>query len=192
MTTAILWKRLDVEGHDACRLMPGPVGWKLSGRAVFDHQGLPCGLSYDVDCDGNWRTHSASVAGWIGEQDLRFDIRRGESGQWLLNGIEQPHVEYLVDVDLGFTPATNLLALNRYSLAIGEKTEAPAAYLSFPELRMERLEQTYERIGEGRYAYSAPLYRYEEVLEVSETGFVTNYPKLWHGKLWRSEPVEPH
>lgn len=192
MTAAILWRRLDVEGHDACRLIRGSEDWKLSGRAVFDHRGLPCSLGYEVDCDRNWRALSASVAGWIGDQDLRFDVSRGGNGQWLLNGVEQPHMEELVDVDLGFTPATNLLALNRYSLAIGEKTEAPAAYLSFPELRLERLEQTYERISEGRYAYSAPLYLYDEVLEVSDTGFVTDYPKLWRGKLWTSERVEPH
>jgi hypothetical protein len=126
----------------------------------------------------------------VGEEDLRFEIERREDGQWLLNGLEQPDVEDLVDVDLGFTPSTNLLALNRYHLEVGERTDAPAAYLSFPELRLDRLEQTYKRIGKSHYAYAAPLYRYDEILEVSETGFVTDYPKLWHGTLWRSEPME--
>jgi uncharacterized protein len=36
-----------------------------------------------------------------------------------------------VDVDLGFTPATNLIVLRGLSLKIGQRAQAPAAYLSF-------------------------------------------------------------
>lgn len=180
MTPAtILWKRLDVEGHDCCRLSRLDGGWTLSGQAVFDQAGEPCGLSYEVSCDEAWHTRAATVAGWMGPRDLRFSIERSASGVWRLNGDAQPQVAGLVDVDLGFTPATNLLAVNRLALGIGRPTPAPAAYLSFPELRLDRLDQTYERLSETRYAYASPAYGYAEALEISEIGFVTDYPKLW-------------
>ena len=60
----------------------------------------------------------------------------------MLNGEVQQGVAGLVDVDLGFTPASNLLAIRRFDLGIGEATPAPAAYLTFPELRLVRLDQT--------------------------------------------------
>lgn len=45
----------------------------------------------------------------------------------MLNGEVQQGVAGLVDVDLGFTPASNLLAIRRFDLGIGEATPAPAA-----------------------------------------------------------------
>jgi hypothetical protein len=48
-----------------------------------------------------------------------------------------------------------------------------------PELDLVRLEQSYERLAERRYAYSAPSNDYAEVLQLNETGFVADYPGLW-------------
>ncbi|BCH25850.1 hypothetical protein MesoLjLc_57640 [Mesorhizobium sp. L-8-10] len=182
---AILWERLDVEGHDTCRLSKLADGWRLDGRAVFREGGRPCSLSYEVTCDTGWRTRSALVTGSLGAQDLRFEIAPSGSGGWSLNGIEQLRLAGLIDVDLGFTPATNLLPLNRHALAVGDGTRpSPAVYLEFPEARLDYLEQTYERLGETRYRYTSPAYGYDETLEVSDFGFVTDYPGLWQGKLW--------
>lgn len=185
---AILWKRLDLEGHDSCRLSKSADGWTLNGRAVFHEGGRPCSLTYEVDCDSGWRTRSAVVTGWLGAQDLRFVIEPSPSGGWRLNGIEQPQVAGLVDVDLGFTPATNLLPLNRHALAVGDgATPSPAVYLEFPAARLDHLKQTYQRLDETRYRYTSPAYGYDETLEVSAFGFVTDYPGLWRGAVWPAE-----
>ncbi|TIU61174.1 MAG: hypothetical protein E5W15_32580, partial [Mesorhizobium sp.] len=58
-------------------------------------------------------------------------------------------------------------------------TPAPAAYLAFPQLELVRLDQTYRRLDESRYAYAAPMFGYEGVLTVSLAGFVVDYPSLW-------------
>ncbi len=50
----ILWKRLDTEGHDACRLLRRDDGWQVRGEAIFLHEGKPCSVSYDVRCDTAW------------------------------------------------------------------------------------------------------------------------------------------
>jgi hypothetical protein len=84
-----------------------------------------------------------------------------------------------LDIDLGFTPATNLIALRRLALDVGHEADAPAAYLAFPELKLERLEQRYHRLTLDKYDYQAPSVGYVGTLEVSEVGFVTTYPGLW-------------
>jgi hypothetical protein len=179
MQPSILWRRLDLEGHDACMLCATESGWRLQGHALFLHDGQPCSLAYVVECDAGWSTRFARVDGFAGVKELHYEVERRADGQWMLNGVGQAEAAGLVDVDLGFTPATNLLAVRRFNLVVGMGTPAPAAYLAFPELRLTRLDQTYKRLDENRYAYAAPAFGYEAVLTVSSAGFVLDYPGLW-------------
>ena len=174
---SILWRRIDVEGHDGCRLLSRKDGWELDGQALFEEDGKPCALAYRVSCDRSWQTRSASVRGFLGGREIVYEIERRSDGAWTLNGARQPEAEGLTDVDLNFTPATNLLAIRRFDLAIGAETPAAAAWLTFPEPKLARLDQTYRRIDRTRYAYRG--YGYSETLDVSPVGFVLEYPLLW-------------
>jgi hypothetical protein len=173
----ILWKRLDVEGHDCCRVAQTTDGWAVDGKAVFLEGGVPVALDYRFSCDLRWHARRADVSGWIGGEEIRLSIDRASSGAWRLNGTEHDVESALLDIDLGFTPATNILPIRRLQLEAGMQAEAPAVYLAFPELKLEKLEQTYRRIDEARYAYRAPSY--EDVLDVSPEGLVLSYPRLW-------------
>ena len=82
-----------------------------------------------------------------------------------------------VDVDLGFTPATNTLPIRRLRLAVGGKREIAVAWLRWPELRLERALQRYERLAEDRYRYSSNGFSAE--LVVDEHGLVVDYEGLW-------------
>jgi hypothetical protein len=175
----ILWRRTDFPGHDACGLWVTETGWRLTGTAIFSLEGQPCHLAYEVDCDTTWRTHVARVTGYIGRDGVNLSIVAMPGERWDFNGTDQPHVAGCVDVDLGFTPATNLIAVYRLALGVGDQADAPAAWLRFPELKLERLEQQYHRLTLNTYDYQAPSVGYAAPLEVSEIGFVTRYPGLW-------------
>ncbi|QDZ00946.1 putative glycolipid-binding domain-containing protein [Nitratireductor mangrovi] len=176
---SIFWRRLDRQGHDACALWARPDGFELAGSAVFEEAGRPCALTYRVDCDAGWATRRATVNGFVGTDPVEVAIVRDPTGGWTLNGVPQAAPRDCVDVDLGFTPATNLLVLRRFALDVGKERPAPAAYLAFPDLRLDRLEQHYRRSGEATYDYAAPVYDYAATLTVSPVGFVTDYPQLW-------------
>jgi len=64
--SSILWRRLDLEGHDACLLSETDDGWKLKGHALFVHDSKPCRLAYDIDCDAGWQARSQAIhrTGW--------------------------------------------------------------------------------------------------------------------------------
>lgn len=175
----VFWRRLDVEGHDCCRLSHFKDEWSIEGVATFLHESQPTCLRYRVSCDTGWRTRNATVSGWLGDKPIELEIGRSPQGAWQLNGVDQDAPAELVDLDLGFTPATNILPIRRLALSAGQETAVPAAYLAFPALRLERLDQSYRRLDASRYAYAAPRFDYEAVLEVAETGFVTSYPGLW-------------
>lgn len=178
-THVIFWRRLDVEGHDCCRLSSVDDGWSIEGVATFLHENQPTCLRYRVSCDTGWRTRNATLSGWLGDMPIELEIGRSANGAWQLNGVDQDAPAELVDLDLGFTPATNILPIRRLVLSVGQETPAPAAYLAFPALRLEQLDQTYRRIDSLRYAYTAPRFDYEATLEVAEIGFITVYPGLW-------------
>ena len=63
-TASILWRRLDVEGHDACLLSQADGAHSLEGQAIFVQDGKPCCLAYEVICEAGWRTRSARVDGF--------------------------------------------------------------------------------------------------------------------------------
>jgi len=175
----MLWRRLDVPGHDACALRRIASGWRLEGTALFALDVHPCHLTYEVECDMNWSGRSARVRGWIGRQSIDLLIVSRPGSRWEMDGVEHPIVAGCLDVDLSFTPATNFFALRRLALNVGDYAQAPAAWLSFPELQLERLEQRYERVTHDAYDYRAPSVDYAETLRMSPTGFVTHYPGLW-------------
>jgi hypothetical protein len=175
----ILWRRMDVPGHDACGLWGTESGWCLAGTAIFALEGQPCHLAYEVDCDTTWRTRSAKVTGYIGRHVLGLSIVARPGERWELNGTDQPEAAGCIDVDLNFTPATNLIAIRRLALGVGHESHAPAAWLCFPELKLERLEQRYHRLTLDMYDYQAPSVGYAAFLLVSDIGFVTQYPGLW-------------
>ena len=174
------WRRLDGEGHDACRLMPLDDGWRLAGTAVFQETGRPpaC-LSYEVDCDGLWRTRRGSVRGWVGERLVDGQIVKAADGAWIFNGQQVPGLERCLDLDLGFTPATNLFQLRRVALAVGDAAEVPVAWLDAGADTLELLLQRYERRDEAAYWYEAQRFDYQALLWIEASGFVGDYPGLW-------------
>lgn len=176
---AVLWRRLDAPGHDAARLVRTAEGWRIEGMAVFAEGGSPACLRYRVDCGEGWRTRRATVEGWVGARRVEVEIAAAADRRWTLDGRHVPIADGCLDLDLAFTPATNLLPIRRLALAAGAEAAAPAAWLTFPELALERLEQTYRRSGEATYDYAAHGGSFRRALTVTSAGFVSLYPGLW-------------
>ena len=182
ITAIFLWRRLEEPGHDTCRLYCCDDGWRLEGTAVFRAATGPCCLQYRVLADNRFHTRRATVTGYLGRRAV--DLRVAASGRpgarrWRLNGEPAAGVDGCLDVDLGFTPATNLLPIRRLALGIGEAADAPAAYLSFPALRLRTIPQRYQRTGRHTYAYESRTFGYAATLTVTRHGAVSDYPGLF-------------
>jgi hypothetical protein len=87
-----------------------------------------------------------------------------------------------LDVDLEASVFTNAFPVRRLALAPGQSAEAPAAYVRAPDLRVERLEQSYRRIDDdgahSRFEYISPQFEFEAVLVYDRYGFVVDYPGI--------------
>jgi hypothetical protein len=174
----MLWRRLDRPGHDSCRLTRSAAGWHLCGTAVFQDEAGPAQLRYELRSGLDWRTRDGRVDGWVGDRPVRIRVNRVVSG-WEVNGAPSDVGSECVDLDLGFTPATNLLQLRRLTLALGETAELSVAWLDVPSGELAVLAQRYERRTATTYWYEAPRFGYAAVLEVTTAGFPRRYPGLW-------------
>jgi hypothetical protein len=174
-----IWKRHDVAGHEACRVWPRNGEWQVGGSAVLAYDGKACVLNYTIDCDAQWVTRSAVVTGWVGEQAIDVSVVREAGGQWQLNGRGSDAVSECMDVDLNFSPSTNLLPIRRLELAVGASCEVRAAWLRFPSFTLEPLEQTYTRLERRRYRYASGGGRFVAELTVDDVGLVIDYGTIW-------------
>jgi uncharacterized protein len=175
----ILWRRIDIPGHESARLSFREQRWRLEGRAVFAAAEGPAALGYEVVCDEGWQTLSGTVDGWVGSEAVAARVEVADGKRWILNGVEVPAVSGALDVDLNFSPSTNLLPIRRLELAVGEEATVKAAWLRFPSFTLEPLEQTYRRTGNSSWRYESAGGKFVRDLEVDESGLVTRYPGIW-------------
>lgn len=74
-------------------------GAVLEGTALFAlfvetaEAGRPCRLDYRIACDAAWRTLTARVEGWLGEETLALDVAADGARRWTLNGAAVPAVD---------------------------------------------------------------------------------------------------
>lgn len=175
----MLWRRVDVPGHDACTMAPSGHGWSIRGAAAFQSEKGVAHLRYDVHVNAEWLTQSADISGVVGERDVDYHIRRTAKGVWLLNHLAQPDLGDCTDLDLGFTPATNTIAIRRLALDMGAGTELRSAWLDVVGDEFSPLPQRYSRESNHRYAYESSRFNFQATLRVNDFGFITDYPGLW-------------
>ena len=176
---SILWRGFVFPGHEACRLFSLNSEWHLEGTAVFSYEQQTCRLDYQIICDATWHTLFANVAGWLGTNVVDIQIKTDHTGHWWLNEVEQPEVRDCIDIDLNFSPSTNLLPIRRLGLAVGEEAQIQAAWLRFPGFTLEPLPQRYRRLDENAYRYESAGGQFVAELKVNGSGFVTDYPGIW-------------
>jgi uncharacterized protein len=176
---SILWRRLDQPGHESARLFFQHSYWHLTGTAVFAYNQQPCRLDYQVVCNLGWQTMSGKVTGWVGDEAIQLELSVDAAHRWRLNGTALPAVAGCIDLDLNFSPSTNLLPIRRLDLAIGQEAAVQAAWLRFPNFTLESLDQRYRRTDVSIYRYESAGGSFVTELQVNAAGFVTRYPNVW-------------
>lgn len=153
------------------------TGGRLTGSVVGLWQGVPIDIDYVIEVDEGWRTRNVVVRANVDGESRELSLSC-DDGRWTRDGVELENVRGCVDVDLGFTPATNVLPIRRLAMGVGESAEVTAAWITLPNLDVSPLSQTYRRTGERSYHYSSKT-GFETTIEVDEEGLVSDYPPAW-------------
>jgi hypothetical protein len=187
------WRRVDVRGHEEASAARTAVGWSLTGELDVQEGGAAFRLRYEIELDERWRTRDVLIEGTRDGVPVRIALAADGLGNWVRDGAPAPELTATIDIDLGFTPATNTLPIRRLGLAVGESVAVRSAWLRFPELRLEPLDQTYLREGEQTFRYVARIdgEEFTARLDTDAFGRVVRYEGLWEAEL--AEPAAtPH
>ena len=137
----------------------------------------PARLDYALDLAPDWTTEQGVVSGFIGATAIDQTFFRDAAG-WSMNGVKLSGFEHLKDLDLGFTPATNLPQVRRANLSVGEAIDFSVAWWEPGAPTLMDLPQHYRRRSEWTYWYESPTGPYREELEFAPNGFVRSYEAM--------------
>jgi uncharacterized protein len=153
-------------------------GHRLAGTVRIIRDETPVEIAYRVDCAPDWTTMGATVEIPAIDIDLRLQV---DSASWTVDSEPRTDLDGCVDVDLGFTPATNTLPIRRLDTAADISQTIKVAWLRWPELVFLPSDQTYTRQRGHLWTYASGEFSAE--LEVDEHGVVVNYgrPPIWAG-----------
>jgi hypothetical protein len=169
---AVLWLRLDETGNEACRFAETGPDLLISGSVTA--QGQPT-IRYRVRAVNGGATIRARV-----HTPVPLVVQRTAKAGWSLNDHPVDGLDDALDVDLGFSPATNTLAIRRLALNIGAEKTITAARLDPADWTLKPLRQTYARTGENSYRYTSPDTGFSVDLTTDSYGIVDDYPGFWH------------
>jgi hypothetical protein len=142
-------------------------GFRFSGLILQAHEEAPYVARYAIEVDAGWRARNVEVELEDGGY-RRLRLTADGEGNWSRDGQRLGQVANCIDVDLEWSPSTNTLPIRRLQLAPGETKTVAAAWVRFPSLEVQRLEQTYERLAERRYRYRSGHFTAD--LEVDDDG----------------------
>jgi uncharacterized protein len=169
------------DGFEVAFFRHDESGYRILGDTTAVEGGRPWAVRYDITLDRGWLTRRASVRGRSARGETRRRVERDDRGRWLVDGVRRPDLDGCVDVDLESSAMTNTIPVHRLALAVGSSARAPAAYVRADGLRVERLEQGYERVTSDSghaYAYEAPAFSFACRLDSDAAGLVVSYPGI--------------
>ncbi len=184
--TRILWRSDQLQSLELFTGGHSIGGWRLRGLAVLPIDGEPAQIAYRVELDPLWRTRRTEVTIERERHTQAVVLVADGEGSWTVEGAPAEPLDGCIDVDLGFSPATNTLQIRRLGLEVGESRTLPVAWLAFPGLTLQPLVQTYTRLGPDRWLYASGDFTAE--LEVDGCGYVLRYGEdLWKAVAHRTD-----
>jgi len=174
-----LWRWLKGTGLERFEFLRAGDEWLFRGTILTLAHDAAAEARYEITCDRSFRTRSAnvSVRDAAGERTLQIDA---QEGRWYENGGENQTVAGAIDIDLGWSPSTNTLPIRRLGLDVGQTSgEFIAAWVRFPELTLQPLQQEYLRLSDREYRYSSRAGAFVANVLVDNDGVALNYEGFW-------------
>ena len=177
------WQHVEARsGFEVAYFTAVEDGWHVHGCTTGVEDGRTWIVEYAVELDADWATRTARVSCRSEAGHRTTSLAADEAGRWRVDGRAAPHLDGCRDVDLESSAMTNAFPVHRLRLAVGERADAPAAYVRVTDLAVERLGQTYERVadeaGQQRFEYAAPVFDFACRLAYDDSGLVMDYPGI--------------
>src|SRR5919109_2555125 len=159
MRTYVFWHDVRSGGAEVCVLASSGKRNVLQGTVLRPFNDEPAIVRYRVEADPTWRTTNVWTEVETAKGTRELELSADGEGHWSGSGESLAELDACIDVDLGVSPSTNTLPIRRLELQEEEAKDVRAAWVRYPELTVEVLEQSYERIGPDRYTYRSSTFK---------------------------------
>jgi hypothetical protein len=168
------WRLHDAhDGFEHVAITSRADGAVFAGATIGVEAGAFWDVRYRIEVDSGWLSRRIRV-------DRGGDvsvIERDRVG-WLVDGERRDDLDDCADVDLEGSLLTNLFAIRRLRLAIGEERAVSAVYVHTMERRVSRSEQRYRRLGEREFRYGSPDGSFRALLRLDDAALTRSYEGL--------------
>ena len=179
LVCAGLWRWLQGTGVERFEFLRSADEWIFRGTILTLAHDAAAEARYEITCDRSFRTRAANISVRDAAGERKLEIA-AENGRWYENGIENQTVAGAIDIDLGWSPSTNTLPIRRLGLEIGQTSgEFIAAWVRFPDLTLQPLQQEYLRLSDREYRYSSRAGAFVANVLVDNDGVALNYEGFW-------------
>lgn len=175
----VMWRRvLDDSSFELVTVARSGGSHHISGTALIAEAGAPSRVDYAIECGANWETRHVEIRQLLAEKVITLTLA-ADHGKWLQNGIPAPELDGCTDIDLGISPSTNALPINRLGIPVGQSRQIRAAWVQFPRCIVEPAQQSYERLATTRYRYRSLSSGFTALIEVDDAGLPIDYSGVW-------------
>ncbi|MDO9456787.1 putative glycolipid-binding domain-containing protein [Nocardioides sp.] len=154
---------------------------RLRGATTGVEDGAGWTVSYDVELGADWCTRTAVVRASGRDGSGEVLLERDEDDRWSIDGLYQPELDGVADVDLESSAVTNTLPLHRLHLERGSAMRVDSAFVGL-DLRVQRIVQTYELVEHTderiTVAYTSATFDVACTVTFDGSGLVTDYPDI--------------
>jgi len=182
MQRHILWQPWNEPGFEHLHLRTAGDGVSADSVVVGMAAGEPFRIRYVVRCDAQRRVRDVMLERLDGEE--RITLHADGYGHWTDgNGAPLPELDGCIDADIGATPFTNTLPINRLDFAPGHTHDIRVVYIAVPDLHISAKPQRYtciERHADGAtFQFRSLGSDFVADLPVDGDGIVLDYPQLF-------------
>lgn len=175
----LIWRRiLDDRSIESCTIAGRQDGFGIAGHIIAAHDDRPLDVAYDIQCGPDWAAQRVTIEQIFDGAARRLETVRTKEG-WLIDGVRDARLDNCLEPDLGLTPSTNALAIQRLKLEVGQVVEINAAWVKFPALTIEPALQRYQRLGLRDYRYTNVGSGFTAVLTIDDLALPVSYEGIW-------------
>ena len=176
---SMMWRRvLDDGSFELATFARSGGSYHIAGTALIAEADIPSRVDYAIECGADWQTRRVQIRQVLGEKVTALTLMAA-GGEWLRNGMPAPELDGCTDIDLGISPSTNALPINRLSIPVGQSRQIRAAWVQFPQCSIEPAQQSYERLVATQYRYCNVSSGFTALVEVDDQGLPIDYSGVW-------------
>lgn len=176
---AVMWRRvLDDKSFELATFARSGRSYHISGTALIAEADAPSRVDYAIECNSDWQTRHVEIRQLLAGKVTALTLA-ADHGKWQRNGLPAPELDGCTDIDLGISPSTNALPINRLGVPVGDSRQIRAAWVQFPQCTVEPAQQSYERLATTQYRYRSLSSGFTALIEVDDSGLPIDYSGVW-------------